>query len=319
MPLWLRPSAGLTIHRLARASMLPSIVELPESTEQDSRVDDSLASSGFVAPLDTALHRHTLPGVTNSLRDLDRSTAAPRRRQVAAAVFATALTLDSSGAQPPATSPTAAGVDSIDTNGEGPPLPRRHWRSFRRSVPVCVLVAVLCPRISLPLVSLSLVFCALRTRSGTTFGTTLRSHIRGVVSGVWRILVTAWKASLQTATGVVKAMGTVKSKPVVPEADDPQEIPLHSLLKQFISDEAKDINVEMLDVTTVLLQSALATCMRLKERRSVMQCRVCWDEEIKVVLQPCKHACLCSSCCSQVKACPICRVKISGRDEFILS
>ncbi|KAL6570995.1 hypothetical protein OROGR_000545 [Orobanche gracilis] len=42
-------------------------------------------------------------------------------------------------------------------------------------------------------------------------------------------------------------------------------------------------------------------------------CQVCFDEQIKVVLLPCRHYVLCSTCCEKCKRCPICRVYVEGR------
>ncbi|XP_059453710.1 uncharacterized protein LOC132184192 [Corylus avellana] len=42
-------------------------------------------------------------------------------------------------------------------------------------------------------------------------------------------------------------------------------------------------------------------------------CRVCFEEQINVVLLPCRHHILCSTCCDKCKKCPICRVPIEER------
>ncbi|CAN1241721.1 RING finger protein B [Linum perenne] len=42
-------------------------------------------------------------------------------------------------------------------------------------------------------------------------------------------------------------------------------------------------------------------------------CRVCFEGEINVVLLPCRHRILCSTCCEKCKKCPICRVPIEER------
>ncbi|KAK9934821.1 hypothetical protein M0R45_021950 [Rubus argutus] len=42
-------------------------------------------------------------------------------------------------------------------------------------------------------------------------------------------------------------------------------------------------------------------------------CRVCFEEHINIVLLPCRHHVLCSSCCEKCKKCPICRVCIEQR------
>ncbi|KAA8541164.1 hypothetical protein F0562_025090 [Nyssa sinensis] len=42
-------------------------------------------------------------------------------------------------------------------------------------------------------------------------------------------------------------------------------------------------------------------------------CRVCFEGEISVVLLPCRHRILCSTCCEKCKKCPVCRVSIEER------
>ncbi|KAK4436926.1 hypothetical protein Salat_0026500 [Sesamum alatum] len=42
-------------------------------------------------------------------------------------------------------------------------------------------------------------------------------------------------------------------------------------------------------------------------------CRVCFEGEITIVLLPCRHRILCSSCSDKCKKCPICRVSIEER------
>ncbi|MBA0799937.1 hypothetical protein Gohar_010415, partial [Gossypium harknessii] len=42
-------------------------------------------------------------------------------------------------------------------------------------------------------------------------------------------------------------------------------------------------------------------------------CRVCFEREIRVVLLPCRHRILCSTCCEKCRKCPICRVSIEER------
>ncbi|XP_054809378.1 uncharacterized protein LOC129311250 [Prosopis cineraria] len=39
-------------------------------------------------------------------------------------------------------------------------------------------------------------------------------------------------------------------------------------------------------------------------------CRVCFEEQINVVLLPCRHHIICSACCEKCKRCPVCRVCI---------
>ncbi|OAY47353.1 uncharacterized protein LOC110617546 [Manihot esculenta] len=52
-------------------------------------------------------------------------------------------------------------------------------------------------------------------------------------------------------------------------------------------------------------------CERLQNEKIL--CRVCFEEQINVVLLPCRHHVLCRTCCEKCKKCPICRVAIEER------
>ncbi|KAF3539736.1 hypothetical protein F2Q69_00020233 [Brassica cretica] len=42
-------------------------------------------------------------------------------------------------------------------------------------------------------------------------------------------------------------------------------------------------------------------------------CKVCFEDPVNVVLFPCSHHVLCSTCCRKCTTCPICRVLITHR------
>ncbi|KAK7279571.1 hypothetical protein RJT34_24624 [Clitoria ternatea] len=42
-------------------------------------------------------------------------------------------------------------------------------------------------------------------------------------------------------------------------------------------------------------------------------CRICFEEQINVVILPCRHHILCSTCCEKCKRCPVCRGIIEER------
>ncbi|CAH8327090.1 unnamed protein product [Eruca vesicaria subsp. sativa] len=42
-------------------------------------------------------------------------------------------------------------------------------------------------------------------------------------------------------------------------------------------------------------------------------CKVCFEDPVNVVLIPCRHHVLCSTCCKKCETCPICRVLITHR------
>lgn len=48
-------------------------------------------------------------------------------------------------------------------------------------------------------------------------------------------------------------------------------------------------------------------------KREMLQCKICMDKEISVVLLPCKHQALCKGCAFKVKNCPLCRATIVDR------
>eukprot|EP00257_Ricinus_communis_P026659 XP_025014073.1 uncharacterized protein LOC8269523 [Ricinus communis] len=52
-------------------------------------------------------------------------------------------------------------------------------------------------------------------------------------------------------------------------------------------------------------------CERLQNEKIL--CRICFEEQINIVLLPCRHHVLCSTCCEKCKKCPICRVAIEER------
>jgi hypothetical protein len=48
-------------------------------------------------------------------------------------------------------------------------------------------------------------------------------------------------------------------------------------------------------------------------------CKVCKEEECRVLLAPCSHCVLCVGCADRVDECPICRAAITARQQVILS
>jgi len=115
----------------------------------------------------------------------------------------------------------------------------------------------------------------------------------------------------------VVSMGNSKSK--IEAQSEKIDHPLQLALAKFIATEGREMSVEMLEETTTLLQLAMNTCIKTKERKAAWVCRICLDQEIRVLLKPCRHACLCGTCSDLVEICPICRMQITGREKFILS
>ncbi|KAJ8570113.1 hypothetical protein K7X08_006690 [Anisodus acutangulus] len=60
-----------------------------------------------------------------------------------------------------------------------------------------------------------------------------------------------------------------------------------------------------------IIQSKQDEVERLQNEKIL--CRICFDEQINILLLPCRHHILCSTCCDKCKRCPICRVFIEER------
>ncbi|KAL6538901.1 hypothetical protein OROMI_025227 [Orobanche minor] len=65
--------------------------------------------------------------------------------------------------------------------------------------------------------------------------------------------------------------------------------------------------VSQMEITNISKEE----CERLQNEKIL--CQVCFDEQIKVVLLPCRHYVLCSTCCEKCRRCPICRVYVEER------
>ncbi len=54
------------------------------------------------------------------------------------------------------------------------------------------------------------------------------------------------------------------------------------------------------------------------EDRLIPKCSICLDNNCSIVLIPCGHACVCHSCCSSLRNCPICRRVVSSHQTLYL-
>lgn len=54
------------------------------------------------------------------------------------------------------------------------------------------------------------------------------------------------------------------------------------------------------------------------EDRLIPKCSICLDNNCSIVLIPCGHACVCHSCCSSLRNCPICRRVVSSHQILYL-
>ena len=55
--------------------------------------------------------------------------------------------------------------------------------------------------------------------------------------------------------------------------------------------------------------------LRLTEGMTYNECCVCLDAAVNAVWRPCMHACLCYSCATRVRFCPLCRAE---KGRFVL-
>lgn len=44
-------------------------------------------------------------------------------------------------------------------------------------------------------------------------------------------------------------------------------------------------------------------------------CVICYEKEIKILLKPCSHLCVCSFCATKVDSCPVCREIIISKES----
>lgn len=52
-----------------------------------------------------------------------------------------------------------------------------------------------------------------------------------------------------------------------------------------------------------------------KSRADFTECAICSDHDAIIMLEPCKHVCVCESCSNRVNTCPVCRTKISSKNN----
>lgn len=58
-----------------------------------------------------------------------------------------------------------------------------------------------------------------------------------------------------------------------------------------------------------------AVCGRINE---ALTCRICMDNEINTVFNPCGHVMSCASCAEQCERCPLCRANITTANKIYL-
>lgn len=95
-----------------------------------------------------------------------------------------------------------------------------------------------------------------------------------------------------------------------------QESELTHTTRQFITESAQNPQPPAPSVAQQLERSEAnsyrSSIEQNEEISSDCVCRVCYDKPFNVVLVPCGHLAVCSSCAERCKDCPICRRSIRG-------
>ena len=115
------------------------------------------------------------------------------------------------------------------------------------------------------------------------------------------------KAELDTAT---KELRDVKEEMAVLRGKDMEEKPL-PVLQELLTFHQQMV-VRLHSVITARIDG---------ERRAMQEkwmCKVCFEREVSIMLQPCNHAVTCGKCASLVNCCPICRRTINIRSPMYL-
>ncbi|KAL8157436.1 uncharacterized protein LOC141673941 [Apium graveolens] len=90
----------------------------------------------------------------------------------------------------------------------------------------------------------------------------------------------------------------------------------------FSPDVVKKMSKASLTEEISKLQAALGEQIEIRKfsqeeyerlQNEKILCQICFEEQINVVLLPCRHRILCRSCCQRCKRCPICRIYIVQR------
>ena len=116
-----------------------------------------------------------------------------------------------------------------------------------------------------------------------------------------------WKAELD---GASKELRDTREEMAVLRGKDMEEKPL-PMLQELLTYHQQMV---------VRLHSVITA--RIDGERKAMQerwlCKVCFEREVTVLLQPCNHAVICGRCASLVVCCPICRGVIRSRATMIV-
>lgn len=75
-------------------------------------------------------------------------------------------------------------------------------------------------------------------------------------------------------------------------------------------------NHSMFLIFKIGLQKIIEENRNLKEQKL---CKICLDEDVGVLFEPCGHICCCASCAVSLQQCPICRQPISKSVKAYIS
>lgn len=74
------------------------------------------------------------------------------------------------------------------------------------------------------------------------------------------------------------------------------------------------IEISLFKLLYVILTRSYFSEIRIKSLHEDIErlrdyglCKICLEEEARVVFDPCGHLCCCDDCSKQLKACPMCR------------
>lgn len=61
--------------------------------------------------------------------------------------------------------------------------------------------------------------------------------------------------------------------------------------------------------------SDIRCAFRLKRFEEKLECKLCFVNDVEIILEPCKHIVFCSYCSKKIKKCPVCRIDITSRSR----
>lgn len=91
---------------------------------------------------------------------------------------------------------------------------------------------------------------------------------------------------------------------------------LLGFLKRFYYNAPFCGNHSLFLIFKIGLQKIIEENRNLKEQKL---CKICLDEDVGVLFEPCGHICCCASCAVSLQQCPICRQPISKSVKAYIS